>query len=466
MAMARTLVCNGTVVDPAQGLHDQLDLLVEDGVVRAVARNVPRDGNARVIDAKGWVVAPGFVDLRAHLGEPGREGAETIASATRAAAAGGFTTVLAAPNTNPVCDTHTGVHYVISRAANVGCVHVRPVAAITKGHEGKELVEFGLLKAAGAIAFSDGERSVMNADLMRRALEYTRMLDVPLMEHCEDIHLAGEGTMHEGEVSIRLGLRGIPRVAESIIVARNVALAAMTGGHVHISHVSTRESVEAIREAKRSGIRVTAEVTPHHLTLTDEAVLNYNTNAKVRPPLGTEIDRQALVAALEDGTIDCITSDHAPHGTTAKNSVFDAAPFGIVGFETAFAVLFSEFVATRQWTLDFLIERLTSAPARVVHQPWGTLVPGAAADFTLIDVASDYVLEASQLETKSRNSPWIGRRLQGRIAATFVGGEPAFKNPACFDGDRSIVAVVAPPTEEADETPRPKPKRRRAGARK
>lgn len=459
--MARTLVCNGTIVDPSQGWHDRLDLLVEDGRVRVVGRALPREGIDRVIEARGLVVAPGFVDLRAHLGEPGREGAETIATATRAAAAGGFTTVLAAPNTNPVCDTHTGVHYVISRAANLGVVRVRPVAAITRGHEGKELVEFGLLKEAGALAFCDGERSLMNADLMRRALEYTRMLGVPLMEHCEDLHLAGVGTMHEGEVSLRLGLRGIPRVAESIIVARDVALAAMTGGHVHICHVSTRESVEAIREAKRSGIRVTAEVTPHHLTLTDEAVLNYNTNAKVRPPLAAETDRRALVAALEDGTIDCIATDHMPHGATSKNSVFDAAPFGIIGFETAFAVLYTEFVATRQWTLDFLIERLTSAPARVVAQPWGTLAPDAPADFTLIDPTADYVLEPGMLSSKSRNSPWLGRRLESRVVATFVGGEPAYLDPASFPQGEFKPASASDP-----EPPPAKSKRRRASSRK
>lgn len=430
--MAKTVIRNGLVIDPSQGLRAQLDVLIEDGRVAALAPAIPPDEDTAVVDASGFVIAPGFIDLHTHLREPGGESAETIESGTRAAAAGGFTTIFCMPNTKPVCDTETGVHYVVSRAANLGCVNVIPVAAITKNMDGEELTNFGKLITAGAGAFSDDGRPIMNAEIMRRALEYTSMLKVPIFEHCEDMNLSAEGVMNEGVTSARLGLKGIPRVSEAVMVARNVALAAITGGHIHICHVSTRESVEAIREAKRSGTRVTAEVTPHHLTMTEQAVLGYNTNAKMKPPLCEAADRDALIAALEDGTIDCIATDHAPHSANSKDTVFDAAPFGVIGMESAFPVLYTEFVATNRWPLEFLIEKLTTAPARVMGETWGTLRVGAPADFVLLQLGVAHVFEKHHLRSRSSNCPWLGKAMKARVVATFVGGRCVFEDPDVY----------------------------------
>lgn len=432
--MADLLIRNAVVVDPSQGLNARMDILVRAGCVADLRPGIQPPEGIPVVDASGLVAAPGFIDLKAQLREPGGEGAETLESGTRAAAAGGYTTVYAMPNTNPVCDTLTGVHYIVSRAETHGCVRVVPVASVTIGQKGEELTNMGMLARAGAGAFSDSSAPIMNAAVMRRALEYARSVGALILDHCEDVDLAGDGVMHEGLVSLELGLRGIPRVAESTMVARDCALAAATGGRLHICHVSTRESVEAIREAKRNGVRVTAEATPHHLVLTDEAVRGYNTDAKMRPPLCAEEDRRALVAALEDGAIDCVATDHAPHPGTAKNSVFDAAPFGVIGLETAFPVLFTEFVAAGRWTLDFLVEKMSCAPAAVVGRPWGTLRPGAVADIALLDPAAEFVLEASSLRSRSRNCPWLGRKLRGRVAATFHEGNQAFAHPGSFPG--------------------------------
>lgn len=445
--MPRLLVVDALVVDPSQGLSGRYDVLVEDGRIAAIDRRIKATEDMETIPAKGLVMAPGFIDLHTHLREPGSETAETIESGTRAAARGGFTTIYCMPNTNPVCDSATGVQYILSRAAAVGCVRVVPIAAITRGLEGKSLTNFGLLLDRGAGAFSDGALGIMNAEVMRRALEYTRMLNVPVFEHCEDLDLSGDGVMHEGPVSVRLGLKGIPRTSESIMVSRNVALAAMTGGHIHICHVSTRESVEAIREAKRNGVRVTAEVDPHHLILTDEAVAGYNTNAKVKPPLCAEEDRLALVQALEDGTIDCITSSHAPHSNSAKDNVFDHAPFGVIGMESAFPVLYSEFVAKGRWSIDFLVEKLTASPARVMSKPWGHLQPGAQADFVLIETGTEYTFEKEDLASRSANCPFIGRKVSARIAATFVAGRAVHVHPTIFPNGIAGTPEVAVPAK-------------------
>jgi dihydroorotase len=369
------------------------------------------------------VLAPGFIELHSHLREPGGEGSETIETGTRAAAAGGYTTVFCMPNTTPVCDTVTGVDFVLSRAATVGCVRVVPVAAVTRDMASDSLSNFGALAEAGAGAFSDDGRPVLSAAMMRRALEYVRMLNMPIFDHCEDMSLTGEGVMNEGSVSVRLGLKGIPRISESTIVARDIALAAAARSHIHICHVSARESVEAIRDGKRNGVHVTAEASPHHLLLTDEAVVGYNTNAKMKPPLCEEEDRQALIDALEDGTIDCIATDHAPHSPMLKERLFDDAPFGIIGMESAFPVLYTNFVATGRWTLDFLIDKMTSAPAAIVSKPhWGTLRPGAQADFTLIDTRTPYTFTENNIRSKSRNCPWLGTEMKARIVATYVKG--------------------------------------------
>lgn len=451
--MTKLLLRNGQVVDPSQGLNGPMDVLVEDGHIAEVAPAIGLERGDNVVDLAGLVVVPGFIDVHVHLREPGGEGAETIASGTRAAAAGGFTTIYAMPNTSPVCDTQTGVDYVLSRAATEGCVRVVPVAAVTVGQEGGGLTNMGVLLKAGAGAFSDDGHPIMNAEVMRRALEYTRMFDVPILDHCEDMDLTGNGVMHEGATSLRLGLKGIPRVSESTIVARDVALAAATGGRLHVCHVSTRESVEAIREGKRSGVRVTAEASPHHLTMVDEDVGDYDTNRKMKPPLCAREDRDALVAALEDGTIDCIATDHAPHSATAKNSTFDAAPFGIIGMETAFPVLYTAFVATGRWTLEFLVDRLTIAPARVMGRNWGTLRPGAQADIAVLELGTEYTFTEDRLRSRSRNCPWLGSVFTGRAAATLVAGRPVHEDidifPSGIFGGRPQRTTSAQPAPKA-----------------
>ncbi len=430
--MAKLVIVDGTVVDPSQGLHGKMDVLVEDGRVVDIQKSIPVRLAEQVINAAGLVVAPGFIDLHTHLREPGGEGAETIETGSMAAARGGFTTIFCMPNTDPVNDSVTGIQYVLSRSAAVGRVRVIPIAAVTVGQKGESLTNFGKLQSVGAGAFSDDGRPIMNAETMRRALEYTRMLNVPIFEHCEDLNLSGNGVMNEGRTSLRLGLKGIPRVSESVMVARNVSLAQATGGHIHICHVSTRESVEAIREAKRNGVRVTAEVTPHHLTMTEKDVAHFDTHAKMKPPLCEEDDRRELVAALEDGTIDCIATDHAPHSANAKKNVFDQAPFGIIGMETAFPLLYTEFVAPGRWTLEFLVEKLTTAPAAVMNENWGTFAMQSAADLVLLQVDAPSVFEQEHLASKSVNCPWIGREMQARVAGTLVAGKPVYTSPDVF----------------------------------
>ncbi len=457
--MNKTLILDGHLVDPSQGINGRRDILIENGQIVDIDKEIPARIAEHVIDAKGLSIFPGFVELHTHLREPGFEGSETIETGTRAAAHGGYTTIFCMPNTKPVCDSETGVQYVISRAESVGCVNVIPVACITLGMKGEELTDLGKLQKVGAGAFSDDGLPVMNAEIMRRALEYTSMLGVPIMEHCEDMNLTGEGVMNEGITSLKLGLKGIPRVSESIIVARDVALAAATGGHIHICHVSTRESVEAIREAKRNGVHVTAEVSPHHLTMTEEAVLEYNTHAKMKPPLCEEEDRDALIQALEDGTLDCIATDHAPHSATAKDNVFDAAPFGIIGMETAFPVLYTEFVATGRWPLEFLVEKMTSAPARVMNERWGTLKVGSPADLNLVRLDEPYTFELKHLGSKSVNCPWLGKKMKAEIAATLVNGNPAYISPEIFEGGIYSVRESSAETQKLNSPAKKKKKK-------
>lgn len=463
--MSKTIIYDGIVVDPSQGIHGKMDVLLESGRVADIQPQIPVRLADQAICAKGLVIAPGFVDLHTHLREPGGESAETIESGTRAAAAGGFTTIFCMPNTNPVCDTQTGVQYVISRTDALGVVNVIPIAAVTKGQQGEELTNFGMLQGAGAGAFSDDGHPIMNAEIMRRALEYTRMLNVPLFEHCEDMNLTAGGVMNEGKTSIRLGLKGIPRVSESVMVSRNVSLAQATGGHIHICHVSTRESLEAIREAKRNGVRVTAEVTPHHLTMTEIDVAHFDTNTKMKPPLCEEEDRLALIAALEDGTIDCIATDHAPHSATQKHNVFDQAPFGVIGMEAAFPLLYTEFVATGRWTLDFLIEKLTVSPAAVMGARWGTLQSGVKADLVLLELGTPYVFDETYLRSRSRNCPWLGKELKARIAATLVNGVAAHTHETIFP--TGLYGTRPETGEDGKKTkPETKKKQKKAPARK
>jgi dihydroorotase len=423
LEMKPLIIRNARIIDPFNGRDEIGSILIRDGVIQRVGPLTPCDG-AEVFDATGLVACPGFIDLHTHLREPGREDKETIASGTRAAAAGGFTTVCAIPNTCPPIDTQTGLKFVLSRAESEAVVNVIPYAAVTRGQQGEEIVEFGDLVHYGAKGFTDDGNPVMNAEIMRRALEYSAMFGVPILDHCEDKNLVAEGVVHEGHYSTKLGLKGIPAVAESVHVARDVELAAFTGGHVHIMHVSKRQSLPHIRRGKDAGVRVTCEVTPHHLVLTDAELESYDTNFKVNPPLGSKEDRDALLKALLDDTIDCIATDHAPHTDIEKDLSFVDAPFGVVGLETAFPVLHTRLVKEGLLSLNKLIEKMTVGPAKVLGLlPRGTLSEGAPADIVLLDLFEEIVVSRDFFFSKSWNSPWLGQHLFGSVAATLVNGK-------------------------------------------
>ncbi len=427
-------VRGGRVIDPANGVDAVADVLIVDGRIAAVGPDAGK-GASETLDARGLVVCPGFVDIHTHLREPGFEHKETIATGTLAAARGGFTTVCAMPNTEPPADNAAAIEFVLRAARAQGAVRVLPVGCVTRGRAGKELADLAELAQAGTIAFSDDGAPVADAHLMRRALEYAGMLGAPIVDHCEEPSLAKGGVMHEGWVSTRLGLRGVPAAAEEAMVARNVALAAETGSRVHIAHVSTAGSVEIIRRAKATGIPVTAEVTPHHLALTHEAVmlgaaetpgmLAYDTNAKVNPPLRTQSDADACVAGLLDGTIDCIATDHAPHAIQDKLCEFDLAAFGISGLETALGLCLSRL------DLAVAIARLTVAPVRALGldariEGLGTLSAGAPGDVALIDPEAEWMVEPERFASKGKNTPLAGRRLTGRVVATVYEGRVVF----------------------------------------
>lgn len=430
----RILISGGRVIDPANGIDGTFDVLVEDGRIARVAAGIAADG-ARVIDATGLVVAPGFVDLHAHLREPGLEYKEDIASGTRAAARGGFTTVCAMPNTEPAMDNRSIVEYVLREAAARGHVRVLPIGAVTKDRAGKELAELGELAEAGCIGFSDDGAPVWDATIMRRALEYASAFGRPVIDHCEDRALAKDAVMHEGAIATRLGLRGMPAAAEEAGVARDIALAEATGGRLHLAHISTHGAVEVLRAAKARGVAVTAEVTPHHLTLTDEMVafgalgdsdLVYDTNAKVNPPLRTADDARACAEALRDGVIDCIATDHAPHAVIEKLCEFDDAAFGISGLETAFA-LCMRLVHDKIVTLPCLIDRLTIGPVRALSLDRlvagiGTLSEGAPADIAVLDSDAAWTVEPERFASKGKNTPLAGVTLTGAVRTTIASG--------------------------------------------
>ena len=427
--MSRLLLKGGRVVDPAQGLDATLDVMIAEGTIEEVGPRVQARG-AQVLDAKGLVVCPGFIDLHTHLREPGREDKETIATGTRAAAAGGYTAVCARPNTDPVNDTAGITRAIVERARAEGAVRVYPIGAITRGQKGEELSEFGDLKEAGCVAFSDDGRPVASARVMRRALEYAKAFDLAIIDHCEEPTLADNACMNEGPVSTVLGLRGQPAVGEAIMVERDVLLAELVGGRVHIAHVSAAASVDAVRRGKARGVRVTAEVTPHHLFLTDEAVreTGYDTNTKMNPPLRSEADRVAVLAGLLDGTIDCIATDHAPHTVDDKKVEYDHAANGIVGLETAVALCLDRLVGAGLLELPYLVALLSANPARVLGLPGGTLAPGSPADLTLLDLAKKRQVDATRFESRSRNTPFGGWILKGWPAMTIVGGRVAWKD--------------------------------------
>jgi dihydroorotase len=422
--MADTLfIEGGRVIDPANGIDGVRTVVVRDGVVAEVAERVERPRDARVIDARGKWVTPGFVDLHVHLREPGQEYKETVATGARAAVAGGFTTICCMPNTKPVNDNTSVTELILARAAAAGLARVLPLGCISKGQEGHDLAEYGELKAAGCVAVSDDGRPVVSSSLMRRALEYARAFGLPLAVHEEDPLLVGKGVMHEGPTSTRLGLKGIPGAAEDVMVLRDLSLLELTGGRLHVQHVSTRGAVRAIREAKKRGLPVTAEVTPHHLALTDEDVggSGYSTDYKMAPPLRSADDVKALREGLADGTIDAVATDHAPHSPVEKDLEFDAAMNGIIGLETAFSVCL-ELVRAGVLKERRLVEALTVGPARAFGLAAGTLSRGAAADLTVLDPAAEWLVEPARLFSKSKNTPWKGKRLVGRCMYTVVGG--------------------------------------------
>ncbi|MGH9467231.1 MAG: dihydroorotase [Terriglobales bacterium] len=415
---------NGRLFDPARGVDQSGDVVLQDGRIRGLGPDIAAAGPG-VLDCRGCIVAPGFIDLHVHLREPGFTYKETIASGTRAAAAGGFTAVCAMPNTEPVNDNAGETTYLRQRALESGLARVYPVGAITAASAGEHLAGLGAMHAAGAVAFSDDGRPVMNAQILRRALEYASMLGVPVIEHAEDLHLSAGGSMHAGAVALRLGLRGITSASEAAMVARDLLLAEETGAHLHIAHVSTAASVRLLREAKARGVRVTAEVTPHHCTLCDEDLVPYDTNFKMNPPLRSAADREAVIAALADGTLDAFATDHAPHAAHEKQQEFDRAPFGIIGLETALP-LGLRLVTQGRLTLARLVDALSSAPARAFGLPAGALEPGAIADLTVFDPEAEWVYDPAQGASLSRNSPFARWKLRGQAVYTIVGGRVVY----------------------------------------
>ena len=424
--MRPILIRGGRVIDPSRGTDEVADLYIADGKVQGSGRDLGRPDDALEVDAAGKVVAPGLIDLHVHLREPGQEELETVATGAMAAAAGGFSAVCAMPNTDPVTDNQAAVGFIVSQAQRAAKARVYPIGAVSLGQKGQQLAEFGELVGAGAVAVSDDGKPVASSHLMRTALEYARTFGIPVADHCEDPTLAAGGAMHEGLVSTRLGLKGVPAAAEEIMVARDILLAELTGGHVHLCHMSTRGSVELIRRAKEKGLRVTAEACPHHFTLTHEACEGYNTNAKMNPPLREPEDREAIRQALRDGTIDVICTDHAPHHYDAKEREFDDAPNGIIGLETALGLAVTELVEPGLLSLATLVSRMSAMPARIFNLPGGTLAPGSAADVVVFDPETAWTVRPEEFYSKSRNTPFAGRRLRGRAVTTIARGQVIF----------------------------------------
>ena len=423
------LIRGARIVDPASGRDEVGDLLIEGA--RVAERGASTSG-ADVVDAKGLVLMPGALDIHVHLREPGREDEETIESGARAAIHGGFTSVACMPNTEPALDTQGAIRFVKAKAREAGLARVFPIGAITVGRRGERLTEFGEMVTAGAVAFSDDGDSVDKAGLKRRAFEYARMFGVPLISHCEDKSLSAGGVMNEGAVSTRLGLRGWPRIAEEIIIARDIALAEYTGGRLHVAHVSSAGGVALVREAKRRGVRVTAESMPHYFALTDDALAEYDTNLKVNPPIRTAEDREAIIAGLADGTLDTIASDHAPHASFEKDLEFDRAPFGLIGLETTLALVMTELVRPGRLSIAAAVERMTAGPARALGLPLGRLAPGAPADITLFDPDASWRVDPAEMLSRSKNTPFTGREVTGRVRMVFVAGERRFADGELF----------------------------------
>jgi len=425
----RIAYINARLIDPATGLDQTGDLITEGNVITDFGSSLIGDtkpDNIQIIDCGGHILCPGLIDLQVHFREPGQEHKETIKSGSKSAAAGGLTSVVCMPNTKPAIDDPAIVDFIHTRAKETSYINIHVYGSITRGQKGTDLSEMGLLKDAGVVGFTDDGHPVMNAQVMRRALEYSSILDLPVAQHAEDMSLAAGGCMNEGKTATRLGLRGIPNIAESIMIERDIALLELTGGHYHALHISAKESVEVIRRAKEKGLNVTCEVTPHHLSLTEEDIGQYRTFAKMNPPLRTETDVDALKEGLKDGTIDAIATDHAPHDRESKRVTMDAAAFGIVGVETMLPLLL-ELVHNGTLTLSQALAKVTCNAADIIRQPSGRLVKGARADLTLIDPNMNWTIDTDQFSSKSHNSPFDGRHVKGRAIRTIVAGQTVYK---------------------------------------
>ena len=419
--MSSLIIKNGRVIDPANNMDEVCDVFVVDGKIAAAAAQ-----GAEVVEADGRIVTPGLIDMHVHLREPGRSDKETFATGTLCAARGGFTSVVCMPNTSPPADNAGTIAFMKQRAAEAACVNVFPTGAITKELKGEEMAPIGSLKKAGVVAITDDGHCVQNNELMRRAVEYAKMFQLPVLDHCQDYNLVADGVMNEGHWSAALGLRGWPSIGEDVIVARNILIAEQVDWHIHCQHISSARSVELIRQARKRGIKISGEACPHHFTLTEERLKTYDTNYKMNPPLRTERDRDAVLAGLADGTLEIIGSDHAPHCTYEKEVEFDVAPFGIIGLETELA-LSLELVRKKVLTLRTLIEKFTVNPARLLHLNGGTLSMGADADITIIDPECEWTYDVTRSASKSRNSPFHGWKLRGRAVATVVKGKVVWR---------------------------------------
>jgi dihydroorotase len=431
----QTILKGGRVIDPANGRDGEFDVLIEDGTIGRVGKNLAVNGADVFEVRRGWIVTPGLIDIHVHLREPGQEHKETVATGAAAAVAGGFTAVACMPNTDPVNDHAGNTEFILKKAAEAQLARVYPIGAVSIGSKGDQLAELGEQKAAGCVAFTDDGRPVATALLMRRALEYAGMLGVPIVNHCEDPSLKGDGVAHEGYIAAQLGLRGIPGEAESIMVERDISLAELAGAHVHIAHMSARQSLRAVRAGKARGVRVTCEVAPHHFTLTDDALdgpVKYDTNLKMNPPLRAVADRDAMLEGIADGSVDVIATDHAPHHIDEKLVEFDRAPFGIVGLETAVPIVFDRLVHAGRISLTRMVELLSVNPARLMNLPGGSLAEGAPADVTIMAPDLPTTIDAARLVSRSKNTPFDRWHLTGAVVATMVGGRVVYRNAAAF----------------------------------
>ena len=422
----KLLIKGGRVIDPLNGLDGIMDVKIKDGKIEKVARSLSDDVD-EVLNASGKITAPGFIDMHVHLREPGREDEETILTGTKAAVRGGFTSVACMPNTDPPIDNQSVTEFILSKTEEEGFCNVFPIGCVSKGRKGEELAEIGELIKSGAVAISDDGSPVINTLILRRALEYSKMFDIPVIEHCEDPYPFEGGVMNEGYTSTLLGFKGIHAVGEEMDVGRCILLSRLTGGHIHIAHLSTKGSLEMVRDARKKGIPVTCEVTPHHITLTEDSVRTFDTNTKVNPPLRTEEDVAALLEGIADGTVDAVASDHAPHHKDEKDLEYDAAPFGLIGLETAVSISLDTLVHKRDIGWKRFVELFSTNPARILSVDKGSLSPGATADVTLLDPEVEIVVDPDRFASKSRNTPFKGFKLKGAPWATIVSGKIVFK---------------------------------------